>query len=150
MFADGSVPRSGKVKLEAVDGLDAMMYYSAVRHEGTPSGQTLLVGTEVMIAPSDKDCTITVNGDVVNGMGADEKFIDGLDADGEYRFAVTSGTTEIVVSKGCGMVGVKGVDTESIDTPVYTVDGLRIETSVPASLPSGFYIIGNRKVAVRH
>ena len=150
VFADGSVPRSGKVKLEAVDGLDAMMYYSAVRHEGTPSGQTLLVGTEVMIAPSDKDCTITVNGDVVNGMGADEKFIDGLDADGEYRFAVTSGTTEIVVSKGCGMVGVKGVDTESIDTPVYTVGGLRIETSDPASLPSGFYIIGNRKVAVRH
>lgn len=150
VICDGSPARTSRVRLQTEDDMEATAYYSAVGHELNADGQTLLSGTLVKVVPANKDCTITLNGNVVNGLDAGGSFLDGLTAEGVYLFDAPTGTATIVVSKGCGYTGVDSVlPSEDKTVEVFTIDGRRI--SLPddvRSLPRGLYIIAGRKVII--
>lgn len=150
VVCDGKPARTSRVRLELEDDMEAVVYYSAVRHELAKAGQFLLSGTEVIVKPAMEDCTIKLNGEVVYGLGADEKFVGSLNESGEYVFDAPTGTATVTVSKGCGFTSVDMIDAaDSLDTvpEIWTIDGRRVAPS--PSLAPGLYIISGRKILVK-
>lgn len=145
----GSPAPMSRVKLDTVDDVEGKVFYSAVRSELNPKGQALLAGTEIIVKPAVIDTTISVNGEVVNGLGEDGKFINGLNDKGEYVFAAPAGTVSVVLSKGCGITGVEAIGVSDSSVKIYGIDGRSIPASDIRTLAKGLYIVDGRKVLIR-
>lgn len=149
--ADGSVAATSRIKVEFQDDEKAEVSYSAVQHALNLGGTTLLAGTEIYIRPANIDITIVMNGEVINGLDGDDHFVNGLNEAGECIIAAPTGAVNIVISKGCGIVGIDQIAAAPVRSGIYTIDGVKLDSYItdPANLPKGIYIINGKKVAIK-
>ena len=116
------------VTLTAADDA-ATVSYGPVHHvadAATLAANRFLRNTEFVVKPADKDCQISVNGELVHGIAAGGVSVNGLNDKGEYVFQLKKNTTiaiekstftEISVDPADGSI-VKKLDENKVTVPV--------------------------------
>ncbi len=112
-------PTMSGASLELKDGAKAEFYYSPVRHEADPTGQSVISGTTMIVKPASKDMVVTYKDEQVE-----------LDANGEFVFEAKGNARNNVVT-------VTAAAAKYADMLVSPADGATVKTltTIKITLP---------------
>lgn len=151
VFADGTaMGRTYPVTLSTT-GIEAEFFFGGSHTAATlpDTGKRLLVNTPVAIRPSDRNCMISRNGEVVHSPLSG---INGLNEDGEYVNVV--GSKNVYKVAPDTLAAIESIEEGATDhVTVVGIDGRVIIEKAPASviesLDKGIYIVNGKKIIIK-